>query len=260
MTVSIVEAQNFYEKLKTIPKCEYHLENIQALTDGQTRYSRAILSPNAKMILLIGLDKTQILDVISRKKIIDTEYYFHQQWLSDSLILVRDRIELKLIHVFPNIMKMTLPIPQLSFENRHILKATKENKQWTVANIEGNSNLYCYSYLFSNDFQKILIYTNGPDYIYYLNGKGLINEIKSMTCCDWSDDDNNLISFLDLDFGKDYIVESDLYINSVETGDVCKLTDTKDILEIYPSWSHDKISYIDDKTGIVYIADLKRNR
>lgn len=79
-----------------------------------------------------------------------------------------------------------------------------------------------------------------------------------MTCCDWSDDDNNLISFLDLEFGNDY--ESDLYINSTETCDVCKLTDTKDIREIYPSWSHDKISYIDDKTGIVYIADLKKNK
>lgn len=153
-TISIVEAQNFYEKLKTIPKCEYHLENIKALTDGQTRYSRAILSPNAKMILLFGRDKTQIMDVNTKEKIIDTEYYFYQQWMSDSLILVRDRIELKLIQVFPNILEMTLPIPQLSFENRHILKATKDNKQWIVANIEGNKNLYCYDYLFSNDFQK----------------------------------------------------------------------------------------------------------
>lgn len=260
LTVSIVEAQNFYEKLKTIPKCEHHLENIRALTDGQTRYSRAILSPNAKMILLIGHDKTQIMDVNTQEKILDTEYHFSQQWMSDSLILVRDKNELKLIQVFPNIMEMILPIPQLSFENGHILKATKNNKQWIIADIEGNSNLFCHSYLFSNDFQKVLIYTNGADYIYYLNGKGLINEFKSMFCCDWSDDNNSLISFLDLDFGKDYIVESDLYINSVETGDVCKLTDTKDILEIYPSWSHDKISYIDDKTGIIYIADLKKNK
>lgn len=260
LTVSILGAQNFYEKIKAIPQCKYHMENIKALTDGQTKYSRAILSPSAKMILLIGPDKTQIVDVGTQQKIVETEYYFYQQWMSDSLILVRDVNRLKLIPVFPKIMKMALPIPQLSFENRHTLKATKDKKEWIVADIKGNSNLFCHSYLFSNDFQKILIYTNASDYIYYVNGKGLINEFKSMFCCDWSDDGNSLISFLDLDFGNDYIVESDLYINSAETCDVCKLTDTKDILEVYPSWSRDKISYIDDKTGIVYIADLKKNK
>jgi hypothetical protein len=127
-----------------------------------------------------------------------------------------------------------------------------------VADIEGGKNLFCFSPLISNDAKKVAIKTNsGIEYIYHLNGDGKINENSMGISLDWSDDNIRIITFLDLDFGEHYTVESDLYIYNSETNQNCKLMDTKDVLEIWPSWSKDKISYIDDKTNIVYVADLK---
>lgn len=257
--ISNIQAQNFYDKVQSILPCSYQLENLKPLVNGTAKYRKAILSPNAKMVLLLGKDKTQILDVNSKEIIRNTNYYYDGQWISDSLIMFQIKNDYRLYQVYPKLNRIAIPIPKLEFINNNTLVAIKDGKQWIVAKIEGNENLYCFGYLFSNDFNKVVIYTNsGKEYIYYLNGNGLINIKDIGISCDWSDDNTNIISFQGLDFGEHYIVESDLYISNIEDGVVCKLTDTKNVLEKYPSWSGDKVTFIDDKTGIVYIADLKK--
>jgi hypothetical protein len=63
-------------------------------------------------------------------------------------------------------------------------------------------------------------------------------------------------SFLDIDFGENYIVESDIYLFNIETKETCRLTDSKKHIKVYPSWSQNKMTCVDEKTRIVYIGDI----
>lgn len=251
-------SQSFYDKIDSVKSCNYKLENIIPITDGKTKFRRAILSPDSKQILLFSKENTELMNIES-KEIIETYANFYSgQWIDNSAILVRESNTFKVLQTRIENGVVDLPIPELKFEEGHILVAQEFQKKWTIANIEGNENLFCYGYLFSNDFKKTVIYTNsGKDYIYSMDGLGLISVNEYGISCDWSDDNIEVISFIGLDFGEHYTVESDLYIHNTNSKTICKLTDSKDVLEKFPSWSGNKISYIDEKTNIVYVADLK---
>lgn len=257
--VSKIDAQTYYDKIKALPNCDYQLENIDPITDGTIKYKRAILSPNSNLILLISKEKSQIMDLNSKEIIKTSDHHYDGQWVNDSLILFRRHNRFSLFNVYSNTNNGSIPVPHLEFVNDHILKANNGEKKWTIANIDGNENLVCYGYLFSNDFQKVVIYTNsGRDYIYNMNGDGFISMNEFGISSDWADDNIDLISFKGLDYGEHYTVESELYIHNTKEQSTCKLTNSEKILEKYPSWSKNKITYIDQKTKIVYIGVLKK--
>ena len=249
-------SQTSIEKIKQIDLCGWKLENIKQLTDEQSKYHRAILSPDAKKILLFSKDKTQIMDIQSKRIIRNIEYYYDGQWISNSAIMFQEGGKYKAYKINLDTERVSLPVPEIYIEDKHIVKARKNGVEWVIADLKNSDNLVIFKYLFSDDFKNVVIYTNGISYIFKVDGSGQLFKDPTGFISDWSSSNNSFISFLDLNHGEDYLVESDIYITNIDSGHVCKLTDTKDILEVRPSWSQNKITYVDGKTEIVYIANI----
>ena len=74
----------------------------------------------------------------------------------------------------------------------------------------------------------------------------------------WSPDGKYILYFRDEDKGGDTIVESDLYICKADGTEFWKLTDTPEVLETSTHWSSEsnKITYIDETNGNIYVADI----
>lgn len=256
-SVATINAQNIYDRIEAIPKCNGTLEDVIALTDGETRHRRAVLSPNAELILLFGKDETLVMDLQSRNILKILDYYYEGQWINDSLLMFQVKSSFEVIPLYQTSEKIEDPIPEMKIVEFQIIQATSPEKQWTIADMDGKKGFVFFGFLFSNSFEKVLTHSNGGnEFVYYINGDGLIGTTDIGLSSDWSDDDSCTISFLDLDFGEHYIVESDLYIQNIVNDKVCKLTDTEEFLETWPSWSKNKVSFIDDKTHIVYVADI----
>ena len=235
--------------------CDYRLENIRVLISEPGKYSRAVLSPEADKILLFGKETTDVMDLNSKKVIKQFRQYFQGQWISNTAILfdVTGGFEIQDL----NSLKTSSPVPVLEYVNNRKLLASEGDKTWTVAEPENIPNLVCFGYLFSKDFKKLVISTNtGQSFVYWLDGSGLLSAVDFGICTDWSDDNENIILFMDQDKGKDYTVSSDLYIHSIKTAEICKLTDSKDRIETWPSWSKNKVAFTDEKDGKVYLADI----
>lgn len=108
----------------------------------------------------------------------------------------------------------------------------------------------------SPDGKKILFTLAGKGaFICDLSGK-ILSELGKANAPVWSPDGNYVAYMVDKDDGQMYIA-SDIYVYSVAAAKTQKLTNTNDVIEMYPEWNtQDGILYHSDD-GSTYLMKIK---
>ncbi len=107
--------------------------------------------------------------------------------------------------------------------------------------------------------KKYIVFTYGTEgsFIIDLNGNIIHSIGKDAHFAHWSPDGRYLIFMSDVDDGYKYI-DSDIWIFDTVSENRIQLTNTENIIEMYPQWSNDgKEAVFHDLEGNIYIAKLK---
>lgn len=129
------------------------------------------------------------------------------------------------------------------------------SKTWTVTNAEGQF----YNAIISNDGKKVAVHDGADIFIYDIDGNSKGRKIGTGIATAWTDDDKNLIGFLDESEDGHSVSNSELYLFDVQNAKTKKITNTEVIAEMFPTIFKDKVIFSDDKTGRLFLATLKIN-
>lgn len=134
-------------------------------------------------------------------------------------------------------------------------KDLSTSKTWTVTNAEGQF----YNAIISNDGKKVAVHDGADIFIYDIDGNSKGRKIGTGIATAWTDDDKNLIGFLDESEDGHSVSNSELYLFDVQNAKTKKITNTEVIAEMFPTIFKDKVIFSDDKTGRIFLATLKIN-
>ena len=108
----------------------------------------------------------------------------------------------------------------------------------------------------SPDRDKILFtYAGKGTYVCDLEGN-ILNEIGYANSPKWSADGKYIAYMKDFDDGH-HVTRSDIYVYDLGTNAEVNITNTPDVIELYPSWSADNSRIVcNDEAGDVYLINL----
>ena len=145
--------------------------------------------------------------------------------------------------------------PLLMIESSNLVMYQNGNR--FVLNPLGDGN-YLWASVSPNNDKLLFTYAGNGSYVTDLNGK-VLNHVKDAHYPQWSSKGDWIVYMKDYDDGY-RITESDLYVYSIESSKEFKITDTKEINEMYPVWSKSKDAiYCNSTDGIIYKIELKLN-
>lgn len=128
------------------------------------------------------------------------------------------------------------------------------NRKWVVTNDEGQF----YNALLSPDGTKVAVHKGAELFVYPIDGSTNGKKIGIGLATSWTKDGKNLIGFIDESEDGHTVSNSDLLWFDVEKATVKKITSTEVFLEMYPTFiDGKKILFSEDKSGALYIANLK---
>lgn len=142
-------------------------------------------------------------------------------------------------------------LANLKIEARNL----SSSKSWTVTNEEGQF----YNAILSHDGKKVAVHNGADIYVYDIDGNSKGRKIGTGIATAWTEDDKNLIGFLDESEDGHTISNSDLYLFDVQNAKTKKITNTEVLSEMFPTIHQDKVIFADDKSGRIFIATLKIN-
>lgn len=266
------------------------VNNIEALTPPNG-YSAPKWSPDGTNLLFttIGFTGLYIINLNDRENIITLNTLpgagYNAEWSEDSKnVYYRlkttnskhfSSIETKSIHILtkeitnqPDInpngiasncsaIANSAPIVYTNTKSLLIEAQTLDkSKKWLITNDPGQY----YQAILSPDKTKVLVHRDGEMFVYAIDGSGLISSLGKGIANSWSSDSKQILFFIGEDDGHK-ITGSELYLSNADGSSKYRLTNTPDIFETFPSWSPDnkKIAFSDDKSGIIYIANLINN-
>ena len=105
----------------------------------------------------------------------------------------------------------------------------------------------------SPDRKMVLAQTGNGSDVYWVDGSGIIADLKSFVGTCWSIDSSYILGFMR---GSN---NSDLYVYSIAEAVLKQITNTNDVSEVWPSWSSagNAIVYRDEISRSVIVADLE---
>jgi len=269
---------------------QVRLNNIIALTPPNG-YSAPKWSPDGNKLLFttIGFRGLYVMNLNDKNEIITLNTFsgagYNAEWSTDSKnILYRHKttdakhksfIEVKSINILNKEIKPQLNINSNGIESNYTAKTNSDpivytntktllieaqtldkSKKWVVTNNPGQY----YQAILSPDKAKVLVHKDGEMFVYAIDGSGLISSLGKGIATSWSSNSKRILFFIGEDDGNK-ITGSDIYLCNSDGSGRWRLTNTPDIFEMFPSWSPDnkKITFSDDKTGIIYTANLIQN-
>ena len=155
------------------------------------------------------------------------------------------------IFSYPLAKKDRHPLVFINYKTTQLEAESKDkSKHWIISTETG-----LYFPLLSPDRKYVAVH-HGPNiWVYKTDGSGLDCKFGAGLATAWSPDSKRLIGFIETGQSAP---GSELYIYNIESATSYRLTDTKNIHEMYPSWSSDgkKILFSDDHTGSIYTANI----
>jgi len=268
-------------KLLDTNSCPFKLGEKKAITEVEDNFTRAKISPDGTKVLVTkkGYTGIYILDLENNNSITtltnEAKVGFNARWTEDGQTILfesnnYDRPNKPLMYdikekkfytddnnlksaKYGGIKKNEISV-KYNFE-REIVEATDGTTTWDVTKRKG---MY-YNLVISPDKDKVLIHKNdGNMYVYKIDGSGMFYKLGKGISQSWTPDSKYLVYFVDLDKGQHSIVESDIYLCSVDGKRIWKLTNTKDEIELFPflSANGSKMSYYDQNTNRIYVTDF----
>ncbi|MGB3948374.1 MAG: hypothetical protein WBM13_10330, partial [Bacteroidia bacterium] len=141
-------------------------------------------------------------------------------------------------------------------EKLQLVKANKQTNEITVL-----ENKACYQPIVSPDKNKVAVHIGNEIWVYDLTQQLAPQKIGSGLVTSWSVDSELLLGFVDMSNDGHEISNSELYIYDVRNQSTHQLTDTKDVIEVNPTFSTDgnKIYYINYTDGSIIVSQFKSN-
>jgi Tol biopolymer transport system component len=145
--------------------------------------------------------------------------------------------------------------PALIIENSDIV--IYNNDERIVLNPMGDGN-YLWASV-SPDGNKLLFTLAGKgSFVTSLNGE-VIGELGYANYPQWSNNSKWVVFMKDYDDGEQ-IIDSELFVSSIDGKTQVNITNTKDVYEMYPKWSKTKDEiFCNSSDGIIYKIELKFN-
>jgi len=265
-----------------------HLENIQAITNNIGEYTNPVWSPDGKKILYTstGYNNLYYYDIDSKTSytLLDVnDVGYNANWSIDSKSIYyrvkkysenkKSYFEVYSIDIDTKKSQLQSDInpdgiksysqaidseSPIIFINTKTLKVEAETvnkkKKWIITNDEGQF----YNPILSPDKMKVLTHRGSDMLIFSSDGSGIISNIGVGIGCSWSRDNKKILYFLDESSNGEQITGSELYLINIDGTNKQNLTNTDDMIEMYPMFSPDnsKIVFSDEKTRNIYIADF----
>jgi Tol biopolymer transport system component len=265
------------------------LQNMREVTSGNSEYSRPVWSPDGQKLLFtdnhndalfikemagngpvkrlkngqgIGYKATWAPD---SKRII---FYEKQTTSSGGRVLVEKSIDMisckervlsenkstKANRTFSARKSPSLKV----YINPETLKleARKGNgTPWVITKEEGQF----YSPLISPDGKNVIVNEGANMYLYSINGNAKRKNLGVGVASSWLPDGSGILTFEDESTDGHALTGAELYHVATGSGAKTRLTHTPDRIEMWADVSPDgkKIAFADEKSGKIYVADLK---
>ncbi len=112
--------------------------------------------------------------------------------------------------------------------------------------------------MLSPDGQNVVYHLKSEIYIQSLSNENDPILVGSGIASSWHPNSQYIFFFKDFSIDGHQTSSSDLYYYSLQENKIYKLTETEDLLEMWPNISADgkKLAFSDEKTGTVYIAEI----
>jgi len=146
-------------------------------------------------------------------------------------------------------------LPVVMIENSDLV--LYNNGEREVVNPIGDGN-YLWASVSPDGTRLLFTFAGQGSFVTDLRGE-IIGELNSAHYPQWSSNGEWILFMRDYDDGEQ-IIESDLFISTIDGKKEFKLTETKDIHEMYPVWSKSENAvYYNSTIGIIYKIELKFN-
>lgn len=263
----------------------FTLQNVQSITSGE-EFSMPVWSPDGTKLLVSSVHgmKLHLVDLANNNSVTqlsDVEGSgFNASWSPDGKQIYY-RHKSNRLQVHPEIKRIQLSDRQVKSSNLNpngLLSASKAradqdlvvsinietlqieaqtkdgSKSWAVTNDDGQY----YRPILSPDQKSIVVHQGSEMLLYAADGSGYIKNLGTGLAGSWSPDGKHIIAFMDESNDGHTISGAELYMIDVEAGAFSTLTQTKDVYELWPSWSADgkRIAFEDAHSGNIYVADI----
>lgn len=146
-------------------------------------------------------------------------------------------------------------LPFVMIENSDLV--LYKNGDRVILNPNGNGN-YLWASVSPDGSKLLYTYAEQGTFVTDINGK-IIGNLGYAHYPQWSNTGEWIVYMKDYDDGEK-VIDSDLYISSIDGTKELNITNTKNIHEMYPVWSKSKNRiYFNSSDGIIYKIELKLN-
>lgn len=175
--------------------------------------------------------------------------------LNGNKILKRTDIDYRAIQSYTNAKSDADPIIYIN-EKLQLIKRDEKSKEITV--LEDKA---CYQPVLSPDKKKVAVHIGNEIWVYDITKKDKPQKVGNGLITSWSIDSKFLLGFVDISKDGHEISNSELYLYDIRNQTTYQLTNTKDVIEINPTFSRNgkKIYYINSKDGSIIISQFKIN-
>jgi len=135
----------------------------------------------------------------------------------------------------------------LSFQEKERLVTTEEGRY--------------YQHILSPNGKKMLVHSGQDLMVYKTDGTGRYAMMGKAIGTSWSPNGKYIVGYLDESTDGHATSGSELYLYKADGSKTWKLTNTPNIMEMWPSWSSDgkTIVYADAETGKIFTATIEMN-
>ncbi|MDA3859626.1 MAG: hypothetical protein PF445_00220 [Melioribacteraceae bacterium] len=146
-------------------------------------------------------------------------------------------------------------LPIVMIENSDLV--LYNNGERIVVNPRGDGN-YLWASVSPDGSKLLFTFAGHGSFVTDLNGK-MIGEFSSAHYPQWSSNGEWILYMKDYD-DSEKVIESDLFVSTIDGKQEFKITETTDIHEMYPVWSNlGNAVYCNSTEGIIYKIELKFN-
>lgn len=146
-------------------------------------------------------------------------------------------------------------LPVVMIENSDLV--LYQNGERKVVNPKGDGN-YLWASVSPDGSKLLFTFAGQGSFVTDLRGE-ILGELSAAHYPQWSSNGEWILYMKDYDDGEK-VIESDLFVSTIDGKKEFKITETKDIHEMYPVWSKSKSDvYCNSTEGIIYKIELKFN-
>ncbi|MBN1117411.1 MAG: PD40 domain-containing protein [Bacteroidales bacterium] len=236
--------------------------NIEKITSDTISLDKPVWNATGETLLLTGKNNKGLytLNLTNRELSCinkDIKISGVPLWLKNNVIVSFEKNKPLLINDFKTSALTTSDtILKINIKNQSVdLFFFSENLEKPITTKRG---LY-YNPILSPDKSQAIIHLKSEMYLLKTDGSGELIRLGTGIASSWSPDSKTFFYFLDESSDGHRINNSEIYMMDIVEKNPIKITDTPDIMEMWPSVSPDgkQIAFSNCETGEIFIGELK---